>query len=236
VPDPRGHRIVTILKGYYFGGNMQKKHVSPAIIRRLPRYYRYLLSLDHSGVERVSSKELSELMDVTASQIRQDFNSFGGFGQQGYGYNVKYLCAQLSSILGFDRSYRAIILGAGNLGRALLNNFSFETPVFRFTAAFDVSPNVVGTQINGIPVLAIADLEKYIKENLPDIAVLTVPQTSVLDLCTRLEKTSIKGVWNFTNLDIALENSEIYIENVHFSDSLMNVFYQISRKEAENNL
>jgi len=212
---------------------MQKKRISPAIIRRLPRYYRYLLTLSKNGVERVSSKELSELMDVTASQIRQDFNSFGGFGQQGYGYNVKYLCSQLSAILGFNRSYSAVILGAGNLGRALLNNFRFETPVFRFTAAFDVSPEVIGTKINGVPVYDIGGMEEYIDSNLPDIAVLTVPQGSVSEVCARLEKTRIKGIWNFTNLDLMLQNPDIFVENVHFSDSLMNVFYQISRNETE---
>lgn len=212
---------------------MQKKRISPAIIRRLPRYYRYLLTLDKNAVERVSSKELSVLMDVTASQIRQDFNSFGGFGQQGYGYNVRYLCKQLSAILGFNRSYRAIILGAGNLGRALLNNFRFETPVFEFVAAFDIAPDVTGSSINGVPVYDISGLEEYIEAHLPDIAVLTVPQASVFQLCSRLEKTKIKGIWNFTNLDITLQNSDIFIENVHFSDSLMIVFYQISRKESE---
>ena len=207
---------------------MQKRHISQAIIRRLPRYYRYVLDLYRQGVERVSSRELSQLMDITASQIRQDFNCFGGFGQQGYGYNVKYLYEQLSLILGLDRDYNAIILGAGNLGRALLHNFSFDTPIFKFSAAFDTSPSVVGKTLGGVPVRDISELEDYISANKPDIAVLCVPQSAAAALAARLEATSIKGIWNFTNLEFSLSNDDIYVENVHFSDSLINVFYNIS--------
>jgi redox-sensing transcriptional repressor len=208
---------------------MQKRQISQAIIRRMPRYYRYVLALYREGVERVSSRELSQLMDITASQIRQDFNCFGGFGQQGYGYNVKHLYEQLSQILGLDQEYSAVILGAGNLGRALLNNFSFEIPIFNFSAAFDSSPAITGNVIGGVPVYDIAQLEDYINRNKTDIAVLTVPQQAAFDLIKRLETTSIRGIWNFTNLEFTLSRPDIYVEHVHFSDSLINVFYNISR-------
>lgn len=210
---------------------MQKKHISPAIVRRLPRYYRYVRSLLREGVERVSSRELSQMMDITASQIRQDFNCFGGFGQQGYGYNVKYLFEQLSLILGLDQTYSAIILGAGNLGRALLNNFTFDTPIFDFIAAFDTSPDIIGRQLGGATVYAADELERFIAEHNPQIAVLTVPKSSAEELAGRLEKTSIRAIWNFTNIDITVSNPKIYVEDVHFSDSLMNVFYRLSHMD-----
>lgn len=206
---------------------MAKDKISIAVIRRLPRYYRHLDELLQSGVTRMSSRQLAQRMGITASQIRQDLNCFGGFGQQGYGYNVEYLKNEIAAILGVNKLYKAIILGVGNIGRALINNFSFEKRGFQLLAAFDVTEDVVGTEIGGVPVFHIDGLEAYIKENKPDVGVLTLPRSAAPEVASRLVNSGIHGLWNFTNIDLHLDNDSVKVENVHFSDSLMTLCYRL---------
>lgn len=213
---------------------MDEKEISQAVIGRLPRYFRYLGELKDEGVERISSQELSRLMKVTASQIRQDFNNFGGFGQQGYGYNVEYLYNEIGKILGLDRQHKFIIVGAGNLGRALGNYINFERRGFIFRGMFDQNPELVGMEVRGVRVMAMEQMEKFIRENDIDIAVLTIPKTSALSVAERLVQTGIRAIWNFAHVDLNVPE-EIQVENVHLSDSLMKLSYNINRymKEQE---
>lgn len=208
---------------------METKEISQAVISRLPRYLRYLGELKDEGVERISSQELSELMKVTASQIRQDFNNFGGFGQQGYGYNVEYLYEEISKILGLDRKHNFIIIGAGNLGRALGNYLNFERRGFIFKGMFDKNPELVGKDVRGIKVMAIGELEHFLKENQIDIAVLTIPKTSAVDIVDVLVDNGIRAIWNFAHVDLNVPEG-ILVENVHLSDSLMKLSYNINRE------
>jgi redox-sensing transcriptional repressor len=198
------------------------------VIRRLPRYYRRLDDLHQAGVERVSSNVLAKSMNVTASQIRQDLSYFGGFGQQGYGYHVETLRDKVAEILGMDMGHTAIVLGCGNLGRALLKNFPFENNGFRLVAAFDTSPELIGTEINGVPILNVSDVEEYIKENEISIAVLTVPQQAAMTTARQLVQAGVKGLWNFTNLELDIEAPGVVVEDVHFADSLLALSYLIS--------
>lgn len=207
------------------------KKVSTAVIRRLPKYFRYLDELHTKGVVRISSGSLAAEMGLTASQIRQDLNCFGGFGQQGYGYNVEKLRKEISDILGLKNQSRAILLGVGNLGRALINNFSFELCGFQLVAAFDVAPGTVGSKINNIPVYHIDTLESFVGSNPPELAVLTVPPADTVEMASRLEKLGIKGIWNFTNRDLRPEDIPLKVENVHFADSLMTLCYMIHETE-----
>jgi redox-sensing transcriptional repressor len=205
----------------------QQKNVSKAVVSRLPRYYRHLRRLASEDVSRISSKDLAARMGLTASQIRQDLSCFGGFGQQGYGYSVETLIIELERILGIASSRRAILLGAGNLGRALLRNFNFSYCGVRPIAAFDVASDVVGNAYRGIPVHSIDDLETFMSREMADIAVLCIPGATVADVADRLVKSGIKGIWNFTNAELREEKLGIPIENVHFSDSLMALCYRI---------
>ena len=211
-----------------------RDEVSPAVIKRLPRYFRYLRELLRNDILRISSGELSKLMHVTASQIRQDLNCFGGFGQQGYGYNVKYLYGKISEILGVTQNYSAVIIGAGNLGRALASSPIFEKRGVKLTALFDVDPDVIGTEISGYTVLSMDTLEKYTSENSVDIAVLTTPKEVVRETAERLAALGVKGIWNFASREIELPGSDVIIENVHMGDSLMTLCYEINRKNGEN--
>ena len=211
-----------------------RDEVSPAVIKRLPRYFRYLRELLRNDILRISSGELSKLMHVTASQIRQDLNCFGGFGQQGYGYNVKYLYGKISEILGVTQNYSAVIIGAGNLGRALASSPIFEKRGVKLTALFDVDPDVIGTEISGYTVLSMDTLEKYTSENPVDIAVLTTPKEVVRETAERLAALGVKGIWNFASREIELPGSDVIIENVHMGDSLMTLCYEINRKNGEN--
>ena len=213
---------------------MDEKEISQAVIGRLPRYFRYLGELRDEGVERISSQDLSELMKVTASQIRQDFNNFGGFGQQGYGYNVEYLYNEIGKILGLDRQHNFIIIGAGNLGRALGNYINFERRGFIFRGMFDQDPKLVGSKVRGVMVRPMEELETFIRENGVDIVVLTIPKTSAVSVAERLAKTQVRAIWNFAHVDLNLPEG-IQVENVHLSDSLMKLSYSISRymKEQE---
>lgn len=209
---------------------MYKKEISKAVINRLPRYYRYLGDLLEKDVVRISSKELSEKMKVTASQIRQDLNNFGGFGQQGYGYNVEYLHSEIGKILGLDTKYSVIIIGAGNLGQALANYVDFERRGFFVKSIFDINPKLIGTEIRGIPVRANDDLEGYILDNKVDIAAITVPKTKAPGIAAELVKWGVKGIWNFAPTDLNLPK-DVTVENVHLADSLMKLSYRLSGKE-----
>ncbi len=213
---------------------MEDKEISQAVIGRLPRYFRYLGELKDEGVERISSQELSGLMKVTASQIRQDFNNFGGFGQQGYGYNVEYLYQEIGKILGLDIQHNFIIIGAGNLGRALGNYLNFERRGFIFKGMFDRDPGLVGLDVRGVRVRPMEEMEGFIQEHQIDIAVLTIPKTSALGVAEKLVKNGIRAIWNFAHVDLNVPEG-IQVENVHLSDSLMKLSYNINRymKEQE---
>jgi len=207
---------------------MKKEKVSSAVIRRLPRYYRHLTDLSRSGVVRVSSSALGESMNLTASQIRQDLSCFGEFGQQGYGYNVDSLRGEIATILGMDRDHTAVILGVGNLGRALMENFHFDRNGFRLIAAFDVSPNIIGRQISGVQVYPLSDLEQFLQENETSVGVLTVPRAAALPMAEKLVSGGVKGIWNFTNSELDIKIPGVVVENVHFADSLLTLSYLIS--------
>lgn len=211
---------------------MEEKEISQAVIGRLPRYFRYFGELKDEGVERISSQDLSELMKVTASQIRQDFNNFGGFGQQGYGYNVEYLYNEIGKILGLDQQHNFIIVGAGNLGRALGNYMNFERRGFIFKGMFDRNPELVGKEVRGIKVMPMEQLKRFVTENDIDIAVLTIPKTSAVGVAEQLVQYGIKAIWNFAHVDLNVPDG-IQVENVHLSDSLMKLSYNINRYMKE---
>ena len=211
---------------------MEVKDISQAVIGRLPRYFRYLGELRDTGVERISSQELSERMKVTASQIRQDFNNFGGFGQQGYGYNVEYLYTEIGKILGLDKTHRFIIIGAGNLGQALGGYINFERRGFIFSGIFDINPEVVGRDVRGIKVRDLSEMDTFVKENNIDIAVLTLPKAGAVEVAERLAKVGIKAIWNFAHVDLHLP-AGIQVENVHLSDSLMKLSYNLNRNKMD---
>ena len=207
---------------------MEQKEISQAVIGRLPRYFRYLGELKDEGIERISSQELSDIMKVTASQIRQDFNNFGGFGQQGYGYKVEYLYQEIGKILGLDKTHHLIIIGAGNLGQALANYMNFERRGFLFKGIFDNNPALFGKKIRNLEVKPMDELEQFVRENNIDIAVLTIPKNSAIQVAERLAANGIKGIWNFAHVDLIVPQ-EIQVENVHLSDSLMKLTYNINR-------
>lgn len=213
---------------------VEVRTISQAVIRRLPRYYRYLGELLVNGVERVSSNELSKRMNVTASQIRQDLNNFGGFGQQGYGYNVKYLHTEIGKILGLDVNHNFIIIGAGNLGQALANYGSFERSGFVLKGLFDVNPRLVGMTIRGIEILAMDHLKEFIQKNNIEIAVLTIPKLKAIEVADVLVDSGIKGIWNFAHTDLQLPD-HVIVENVHLSESLMRLSYRVERYQEEHN-
>lgn len=212
---------------------MEDKEISQAVISRLPRYFRYLGELRDEGAERVSSQELSELMKVTASQIRQDFNNFGGFGQQGYGYNVEYLYKEIGKILGLDKKHNFIIVGAGNLGKALGNYMNFERRGFIFRGMFDKNPELIGEEVRGIQIRPMEELESFVRENDIDIAVLTIPKAGAVEVADKLVLNGIRAIWNFAHVDLNLPKN-IQVENVHLSDSLMKLSYNLGRYMKEN--
>lgn len=209
---------------------MKRNHVSSAVIRRLPRYYRHLDDLRQLGVERVSSSALGHALGLTASQIRQDLSCFGEFGQQGYGYNVETLREEVAQILGMDQGHTAVIIGAGNLGRALIENFRFSLHGFRLLAAFDVRPDVVGSKIAVIPILHIDQLEEFAARNPVSVGVLTVPKDAAVSTAERLVRLGVRGIWNFTNMELSISDPSIVVENVHFGDSLLALSYMISEE------
>ena len=205
--------------------------VSTAVIRRLPRYYRHLSELQEAGVVRISSSALGKSMGLTPSQIRQDLFCFGEFGQQGYGYKVELLKEQIGEILGISRGHTLVVLGTGNLGRAIIQNFRFSANGFQLLAAFDISPRLVGTRIDGVPVYHADELEGFIAAHSVDVGVLTVPIAAAQQMGDRLAGAGVKGIWNFTNYEIVCARQDVVVESVHFSDSLLALSYMISQRE-----
>ncbi|HHV29749.1 redox-sensing transcriptional repressor Rex [Acetivibrio mesophilus] len=204
-----------------------EKKISMAVIKRLPRYYRYLSDLLRLGITRISSKELSSRMGITASQIRQDLNCFGGFGQQGYGYNVEYLYNEIGNILGVNETFKVIIIGAGNMGQALANYSNFEKRGFKLTGIFDVNPELIGKRIRDIEIMSLDSMDRFIMENRVDIAILCVPYEHTPAIADRVACLGVKGLWNFSPMDLKLPY-DVIIENVHLSDSLMVLGYRLN--------
>ena len=206
---------------------MKKENISDAVIRRLPRYYRQLNELHRRGVVRISSHTLGQEMNSTASQIRQEFSCFGEFGQQGYGYNVEELKAEIGHILGVDNDHHLIMIGVGNLGHALLQNFPFSQCGFTVDAAFDVSSAVIGSTVNSVPVYSMSELDRFLQNHTVDVVVLTIPQSVAQDTADHLISLGIKGFWNFTNIELSSTNPDVQFENIHFADSLLTLSYRI---------
>lgn len=209
------------------GQTMDTKNISRAVIKRLPRYYRYLGELLENNVERISSGALSERMNVTASQIRQDLNHFGGFGQQGYGYNVEYLYTKIGKILGLDEKHSLIIVGAGNLGQALAKSSDFAKNGFELKAIFDIDKKLIGTKILGIEIMHMDYMFDFIKNNTIEIAALTIPKDNAINVAHKLVDAEIKGIWNFALTDLDLPK-HVKVENVHLSESLMRLSYNVT--------
>ncbi len=208
---------------------MQEKDISQAVIRRMPRYYRYLGELLDDGVERISSNDLSRTMRVTASQIRQDLNNFGGFGQQGYGYNVKYLHEEIGKILGLNQRHNIIVVGAGNLGQAITNYVKFEKLGFVIIGLFDVNPALEGLTVRGIKIHMMDELDEFCRDNQVDIAALTLPKEKADAAANHLVGLGIRAIWNFAHVDLDLIDEDVVVENVHLSDSLMQLSYNIAK-------
>ncbi|GAA0126682.1 MULTISPECIES: redox-sensing transcriptional repressor Rex [Clostridium] len=208
----------------------RKKNISMAVIKRIPKYYRYLKELAENDVDRISSNELSEKIGFTASQIRQDLNCFGDFGQQGYGYNVKELLAQISSILGLDKEYNTIIIGAGNIGQAIANYTYFQRMSFDLKAIFDINPKLIGLRIRDVSIEDIDNLESFIKNNEVDIAIICVPKERAQGVCDIITSSGIKAIWNFAPVDLKVPN-DVIVENVHLSESLMTLSYLLNESK-----
>lgn len=209
---------------------MPKEGVSVQVIKRLPRYYRYLTELESQGVEKISSTKLASVMSSTASQIRQDLNCFGGFGQQGYGYSVASLRKAIGTILGLDNIHNMILIGAGNLGKAIATHLNFEQLGFRLTAIFEKDERLIGTMLRGIKVMHDEEIEHFVKENQVETAILAMPKDAVEKLIDKLYSCGIRSYWNFSHYDIAKQYSDAIVENVHLSDSLMTLSYQMNQK------
>ena len=210
-----------------------EKTVSQAVIKRLPRYYRFLGELLKTGTERISSRELAEKMGLTASQIRQDLNCFGGFGQQGYGYNINELHEEIGRILGLDTRTSIILIGAGNLGRAIANHMPFEERGFSLIGIFDQNPELLGKKVRNIPIQSTDDLESFCAQHHPFAAILCIPKTVTLTLSERLIQAGIQAFWNFSHCDIPVAGRNIVVENVHMSDSLMTLSYEIKALQEQ---
>ena len=202
--------------------------VSNSVIKRLPRYYRFLGELKENGVVRISSKDLSQKMGLTASQIRQDLNCFGGFGQQGYGYNIESLYNEIGTILGVNKNRKAILIGAGNLGKAVALHMSFEERGFNLIGVFDRNKALSGQMLRGLPIRHTDGIYNFCKDNSPTVAVLCIPSAAAKELAPQLVESGIKGFWNFSHYDIAADFPNIAVENVHLSDSLMTLSYRVS--------
>lgn len=212
---------------------MKRMNISNNVIRRLPRYLRKLDDLTYQGEERISSGELGRQMGLTPSQIRQDFSCFGEFGQQGYGYNIASLREQISHILGVDRNYTAVLVGVGNLGHALIENFSHIIEGFQLLGAFDVRPEIVGTEIGGHKVYDGKDLANFVYDNHVDIAILAVPRRAAQEIADQLIGAGIRGIWNFTNIELDTGDSGVLVENIHFSDSFLALTYYLAEEDDD---
>ena len=208
-----------------------KKEISQVVIKRMPRYYRYLGELLEQGTERISSGELSKIMNVTASQIRQDLNNFGGFGQQGYGYNVQHLYDEIGKILGLDKTHNMIIIGGGNLGLALASHSTFDKQGFVVTGIFDINPKLKGKQVNQNQIMLMSELDEFAKHNRIDIAALTVPKEHVQEIADHLQELNIKALWNFAHIDLKVAD-DVVVQNVHLSDSLMRLSLNMIQKQV----
>lgn len=208
-----------------------KGTISNSVIKRLPRYYRFLGELKSTGVTRISSKELSQKMGITASQMRQDLNCFGGFGQQGYGYNIEFLQTEIAKILGLDIPKSAILIGMGNLGRAVTMHINFESKGFSLIGLFDSKESLVGQVVKNMPIRSTSTLDEFCRENLPEVAILCIPKEAAQNVSEQLIKLGIKGFWNFSHYDLAVNHPEIKVENMHFGDSLMTLSYRLSNEE-----
>ena len=204
--------------------------ISNSVIKRLPRYYRFLGDLKSKGMTRISSRELSERMGLTASQIRQDLNCFGGFGQQGYGYNIDILKAEIARILGLDIPKSTILIGMGNLGRAVTMHMNFESKGFHIIGLFDSKESLVGQVVKNLPIRSATTLDEFCRENRPEVAILCIPKTAAKEVCEQLVNLGIKGFWNFSHYDLAIKYPNIKVENVHFSDSLMRLSYRLNNE------
>lgn len=212
---------------------MKRVKVSNNVIRRMPRYLRKLDELSESGVDKISSRQLGELLGLTSSQVRQDFNCFGEFGQQGYGYNVALLRRQIAGVLGMDRGFTGILIGVGNIGRALMENFCFTDWGVSLAAAFEIKPALIGTEYKGVHIYGMDELENYLSENRVDIAVLTVPKSVAVGVTESLTDHGVDAIWNFTNVEIIQPGSSTLVENVHFSDSLLSLSYYVAERRDE---
>lgn len=209
--------------------------VSETVIRRLPIYHRYLTEIIDKDIERISSSELSRLTGFTASQIRQDLNNFGGFGQQGYGYNAVDLRSQIDKILGMDNTYKTIVVGAGSLGSAVSKYGDFRASGFKIEALFDVNEDLIGKKIDGIEILPYNDMKEYIKENNIDVAIVTVPKQNAMEVINLLMESGIKGIWNFAPIDIHVPiDSKVVVENIRLNDSLLKLSYYLKEKSKED--
>lgn len=202
--------------------------ISDSVIKRLPRYYRFLGELKDSGIARISSRELAEKMGLTASQIRQDLNCFGGFGQQGYGYNIEILRSEIAHILGVDTPKTAILIGMGNLGKAVTLHINFESKGFRLTGLFDNKESLIGQVVKNIPIRNVSTLDEFCRENFPEVAILCIPKESARGISEQLIKLGVRGFLNFSHYDLKLNHPDIKVENVHFSDSLMRLSYRLT--------
>ena len=212
---------------------MKRINISNNVIRRMPRYLRKLDDLSYHGIDRISSGELGKQLGLTPSQIRQDFSCFGEFGQQGYGYNVDKLREEISTILGMRCSFRVILVGVGNLGHALVNNFGFDSHGFILKAAFDVDPIIVGQELGGVHVFHSSELMDYLSRNHIDIAVLSVPRRLANNIANTLVDYGIRAIWNFTNIELELKDESVLVENIHFSDSLLYLSYHLAGEYCE---
>lgn len=210
-----------------------EKRISDSVINRLPRYYRHLTDLLENGTERISSRELSEKMNITASQIRQDLNCFGGFGQQGYGYNVSLLRGEIAKILGLDQGYTAILIGAGHMGRTFATNTKFESRGFRLIGIFDTDPKKIGTEVAHHTIRDYGTIADFIRENQPKMAILTVPKEAMHRVAEEMIQYGIRAFLNFSYTELSDQDEDIVVENVHLSDSLMRLSYKLSERDAE---
>lgn len=209
---------------------MNNSGISSSVIKRLPRYYRFLGELKAQGITRISSRELSERMGLTASQIRQDLNCFGGFGQQGYGYNIELLQQEIAKILGLDTPKTAVLIGMGNMGKAVTLHMNFDNKGFRIIGLFDSKESLVGQMVKNLPIRSVNDLDEFCRENRPEIAILCIPKESAKDIARQLINLGVKGFWNFSHYDLALEYKDVIVENVHLSDSLMTLSYLMTNE------
>lgn len=205
--------------------------VSLPVIKRLPKYYRYLSEMKQKGISKVSSSELARIMGTTASQVRQDFNCFGGFGQQGIGYEVSRLHTEIGSLLFKENSLNTILIGTGRLGTAISSYLNNEARGYRLLAAFDVKENVIGTELCGMTIQHIDNLREFCKQHHPDVAVLCIPKISAKELAPTLMELGIKGFWNFSHYDLAVEYPGAVVENVHLGDSLMSLSYRVNHAD-----